>query len=347
MCMRQFSLTITLIIIMLASSSTYGTSSNLIDSIGVEKIDGRWFLIHRVDKNETVYALAKRYGVSSSDILKRNPDAKKGLSIDQKLEIPLKSYTPYGRSSNINHIVKPSETLYSISRQYDISVGELKKWNNIESNEISIGQVLVIQKGSNKDFEISSNEIDQSGRKIIHIVRSGETLYSIANKYNISLNDIRVWNSLDNNNVGLGQELIVGFTNREGDTPVKANTLIDDQEKGAQDAIPIRTYDIPESNYEEEVSEDGFKKITERGVASVIGGSESTKKYLALHRTVPVGTIMQVRNEMNDLTVFVRVIGKLPDTGENERFLIKISKTAYDRLRAVDDRFMVEITYHP
>jgi len=50
---------------------------------------------------------------------------------------------------------------------------------------------------------------------------------------------------------------------------------------------------------------------------------------------------------MYDMTVFVRVIGKLPDTGENERFLIKISKTAYERLRAVDDRFMVEITYHP
>ncbi|MFC2123315.1 LysM peptidoglycan-binding domain-containing protein [Bacteroidota bacterium] len=344
--MRQFYWTITLTLIVLMSYSSYGTSY-LIDSIGVEKIEGRWFLIHRVDQNETIYGLAKRYGVSSSDILNRNPEAKKGLSIGEKLEIPLRNYNPDRKSEYINHTVKLSETLYSISRQYGVSVGDLTKWNDLESNEISVGQVLVIRKGSTGVISMVSKEIDQSGRKIVHIVRSGETLFSIANKYDISLNDIRVWNSLDNNNVGIGQELIVGFTDKEGDMPVKANTLAEDNIKDSREGDPIKAQDIPESNFEDEVGEDGFRKITERGVASVISGSESTKKYLALHRSAPVGTIMQVRNEMNDLTVFVRVIGKLPDTGENARFLIKISKTAYERLRAVDDRFMVEITFHP
>jgi hypothetical protein len=50
---------------------------------------------------------------------------------------------------------------------------------------------------------------------------------------------------------------------------------------------------------------------------------------------------------MNDLSVFVRVIGKLPETGENSTILLKISRTAYDRLGAYDSQFPVEITYHP
>jgi len=345
--MRQFSQKVLVIIFVLLSMSSYGVT-NSVDSIGVEKMNGLWFLIHRVDQNETIYALSQRYGVSSSDILDHNPEAKKGLSIGQKLEIPLKHYNPGNTGNQLKHTVKTSETLYSISRKYDISVGELKEWNNLKGNSLSIGQVLIIKKEVENNQLPPSEEVDRSRQKIVHIVRSGETLYGIANKYNISLNDLRVWNSLDNNNVGLGQELIVGFTDGKGnETPIKSNTLVEDDKKETQAKKPVVPLDIPESNYEEEIGDDGFRKITERGVASVIGGSETTKKYLALHRTAPVGTIMQIRNEMNDMTVFVRVIGKLPDTGENERFLIKISKTAYERLRAVDDRFMVEITYHP
>lgn len=54
--------------------------------------------------------------------------------------------------------------------------------------------------------------------------------------------------------------------------------------------------------------------------------SGNSDMFLALHRTAPVGTIMQVRNQMNDLSVFVKVIGKLPDTGANDKVVVKISK---------------------
>ena len=161
--MKKFSVTITLIVIMLLGYSGYATA-HIIDSIGVEKIDGRWFLIHRVDQNESVYAIAKRYNVSASDILERNPDAKDRLSIGQKLEIPLRNYSPNGKALAINHEVVPGETLYSISRQYDIDVADLKTWNDLESNEISVGQVLVIQKGTGEYEESSLNEVDQSDR---------------------------------------------------------------------------------------------------------------------------------------------------------------------------------------
>lgn len=68
--------------------------------------------------------------------------------------------------------------------------------------------------------------------------------------------------------------------------------------------------------------------------------------YLALHRTAPMGTILKVRNEMNNREVFVRVQGKLPDTALTDKVIIRISRSAYDRLGAIDPRFRVEVTYY-
>jgi rare lipoprotein A (peptidoglycan hydrolase) len=85
----------------------------------------------------------------------------------------------------------------------------------------------------------------------------------------------------------------------------------------------------------------------ESGLAEVIAGNSNSDMFLALHRTAPVGTIMQIRNQMNDLSVFVKVVGKLPDTGANDKVVVKISQKAFERLAAVDKRFRVELSYMP
>jgi rare lipoprotein A (peptidoglycan hydrolase) len=91
----------------------------------------------------------------------------------------------------------------------------------------------------------------------------------------------------------------------------------------------------------------GFPKVVEAGLAESINDSGNTEGYYALHRSAPVGTILQVRNEMNNLSVFVKVVGKLPDTGANDKLVVKITQKAYERLAAVDKRFRVEVTYLP
>jgi hypothetical protein len=91
----------------------------------------------------------------------------------------------------------------------------------------------------------------------------------------------------------------------------------------------------------------GFPKVIEAGLAESISDSGDTEGYYALHRSAPVGTILQVRNEMNNLSVFVKVVGKLPDTGANDKLVVKITQKAYERLAAVDRRFRVEVTYLP
>lgn len=86
-------------------------------------------------------------------------------------------------------------------------------------------------------------------------------------------------------------------------------------------------------------------ELAEAGLAELIEGTEGNPKFLALHRTAPVGTILKIKNEMNNRVVFVRVMGKLPQTALNNKLAVKISKSAYDKLGAIDS-LSVEITYY-
>jgi hypothetical protein len=87
-------------------------------------------------------------------------------------------------------------------------------------------------------------------------------------------------------------------------------------------------------------------RVVESGLGAPIDKSV-TDKYLALHKTAPVGTIMQVKNSGNGLSVYVRVIGKLPDTGENNDILVRLSPRAVQKLGTADARFRVETNYIP
>ncbi len=89
----------------------------------------------------------------------------------------------------------------------------------------------------------------------------------------------------------------------------------------------------------------GFKNLKELGQAELIEGTGGHKKYLVLHRSAPIGTIMRVKNEENNATIFARVVGTLPETGDNSKLVIKLSQAAFDQLKAVNGRFPVEIMY--
>ena len=86
--------------------------------------------------------------------------------------------------------------------------------------------------------------------------------------------------------------------------------------------------------------------MVESGLGAPIENS-TTEKYLALHKTAPVGTIMQVRNIMNGQSVYVRVIGHLPETGDNANMLVRLSPRAVQKLGTSDSRFRVETNYIP
>jgi rare lipoprotein A (peptidoglycan hydrolase) len=74
---------------------------------------------------------------------------------------------------------------------------------------------------------------------------------------------------------------------------------------------------------------------------------ESVSSYVGLHKDAPIGTIIAVKNQANGENVFVRIIGKLPESDVRNKVIIKISKAAYEALGAKGKRFPVEVSYIP
>ena len=333
------------------------------DSIGVETVNGKTFVIHRVEEKETLFAISRRYRTTVDAILQYNSSASSGLEIGQILKVP---YVPKVAVKPVQgrvHKVAAKETLYSISRLYQVSTDEIKQWNNLSDNSLSIGQELVIKKGA---VQPASEPVRQSTPAVItkkgfHTVGERETLFSIAKQYNLSVDQLKSWNRLEGNELKVGQLLYVAQPERaatsktqepvtETTPPVNRNTESDVAtapvtKNTAPPEVKEKTNQSAESIRISESLKNG-DEIIEGGLAELIEGTEGNRKYLALHRTAPMGTILKVRNEMNNREVFVRVMGKLPDTALTNKLIIKISKSAYDRLGAIDPRFRVEVTYY-
>lgn len=337
-----------------------------LDSVGITKKAGKTFIIHKVDEGETLFSLSRRYHVKVDEIAIENPEARNGLNIGQQLLVPYVEPVVAPKDAKV-HVVQQSETLFSIARMYGISTADIKRWNNLADNTIGIGDKLYIKQGFATAQEPKPSEaIRPATNGKTHTVQPSETLYSIGRLYGVGVADLKKWNNLRGNEISIGQVLVVGSATSSGQqtTHKEANSsmLPAIDSKPQDDVIVSVQPSTPESSATEIKSAPSStlynidsdvkttyenKKIVETGFAEVIEGSSDTKKYLALHKSAPVGTIMQVRNEMNNQTVFVRVVGTIPETGNNNKVLIKISKKAFDRLGSVDAKFPVEISYIP
>ena len=357
------------------------------DSVGIETINGKVFVIHKVGEKETLYGISKRYGTTVDDILKYNPTADAGLEVGKILKVPYtpKTTTKANTGGGLVHVVTDKETLFSISKAYNVSVDELKQWNNLTSNSLTLGQELTIKKRNtnsasavtNTQTQVAPPNNTQTKSKIsVHTVAAKETMFSISRQYGITVQQLKDWNNLQSNEISIGQTLVVAepergavaqtqTTTQAVTQPVVTTTTsaVTTTPVKQPDAEPVKTIvkepvtvtkekEVVAPPKEKEtiitISEavKGSDEVMESGVAELIEGTDGNRKYLALHRTAPVGTILKVRNEMNNREVFVRVMGKLPETVLTDKVIIRVSKSAYDRLGAIDQRFRVQVTYY-
>lgn len=311
------------------------------DSIGTETINGKIFVIHQVSERETLYAISKRYNVTINQILEFNPTSDAGLEIGQLLKVP---YVPKPKPlpGSVVHKVAEKETLYSISKLYNVSIDDIKRWNNLSDNALALGQGLAIKATNTATPAFTVPVISEiKSQRTVHSVALKETLFSISRLYGITVQQIKEWNALTSEDLRIGQSLFVSQPMYSSEPQAKQPM------EAAQNQTQVIVKPI-ESNPVITISESVKDKdeVKESGLAELIEGTDGNRKYLALHRTVAVGTILKVRNEMNNREVFVRVVGKLPETAMTDKLLIKISKSAYDRLGAIDPRFRVEVVYY-
>ena len=361
------------------------------DSVGVEKIGGKSYIIHQVDPQETLFGISRRYNTPVNEIVQNNDTLKDGLKIGQRIRVPYIEKQAIPEGAKVHHVT-PGETLFSIAKSYNISMEKLMEANALKGTDLSVGQALIIEgieqleapvveKKVEKPVEATpqtvavaaekintkkkqpkekvekvkteetpapmpaspstaptSPSVSTAGNWISHQVVQGETLFAIARKYEANVEDIIKWNGLSSNNLSVGQTLKVG---RETNANIPV-TQLPGNNKPSAELTNSESATPPTKNISTSTA---FKNVTESGQAEVIEGTGNHKKFLVLHRNAPVGTIMRVRNEENDVTVFARVVGVLPETGDNTKLLIKLSKAAFDQLKAVNSRFRVEVSY--
>lgn len=121
-------------------------------------------------------------------------------------------YNYYPEEEGI-YVVKKGDTLYGIANKFNTSISALKEANNLNSNTINIGQILTIP---------NNNEVESG----THIVKKGDTLYSIARLYNTTVNSIKELNNLTSNIISIGQELIIDDNNQYDTYQVKSGDTL-------------------------------------------------------------------------------------------------------------------------
>ncbi|MFU8859312.1 MAG: LysM peptidoglycan-binding domain-containing protein [Cyclonatronaceae bacterium] len=117
------------------------------------------------------------------------------------------------------HTVRAGETLFSISREYNITVDELRRWNNIRNNTITIGQRLVVSDPSRSAPPVSG------GDQLRHTVRAGETLMAISRRYQLDVDEIRRVNNLQSDVLRIGQVLMIPSRSDTPETPMPEDTV--------------------------------------------------------------------------------------------------------------------------
>lgn len=187
-------------------------------STDIKTISGKKYYIHKVEKGQSLYAIAKTYNMDVNSILAENDEAIDGLKPGQELKIPFESLLPRQTSSvDTNrffyHKVLKGETIYAITKKYNV---DEKKFMSLNHPTINSGlkegeYVIVGEKKKNtttitKSATVTSTVVTTSD---LYTVQQSETLYGISKKLNVSQDDLLKWNPEVKDGVKQGQILKV------------------------------------------------------------------------------------------------------------------------------------------
>lgn len=195
---------------------------------------------HVVLKGETIYSIASTYKVKVQELYKLNPDVEKGIKPDQLIRIPSEKVSASVSSSNsyVLHSIQAKETLYSVSKKYNISVEDILAENpGLNSENFRIGIAIRIPKeGSSTKNNINSNPIQDTNYKT-HKVGGKETLYSLSKLYNISMQEIADLNP-DIKSSGLKKDMMLRIPKANTET---ANVILTNNTNPQQ---PQNAYEV-------------------------------------------------------------------------------------------------------
>ena len=164
---------------------------------------------YRVKNGDTLWSIAKKFNTTPLELKRINNLNNNLLYINQILKVPDFIETI---DTNINYVVKNNDTLYSISKMFNVTVDSIKSNNNLTTDILSVGQILNIPVG---ESNVLVKEDTKSDTTNSYIVKNGDTLYSIAKENNTTVNTIKELNNLIDDVLKIGMILLLPTNNIE------------------------------------------------------------------------------------------------------------------------------------
>lgn len=186
---------------------------------------------YTVKAGDTLYGIAKQFQVSVDQLKKVNTISSNIISIGQVLTIPTNT-VPLAQTT-VSYKVVSGDSLWAISKKYGTTVDAIRNANNLTSDRLFVGQSLVIPASG-------SAQAQAEAQPIKYTVKAGETLYSIARQFNITVNAIKQQNQLSTDVIRIGQVLTLSGSNASVSPP--AATTIDSSVSTLQKQLQVLGY---------------------------------------------------------------------------------------------------------
>ena len=287
---------------------------------------------YTVEKKETVYSIARKFGMQPAEVEKINALTNTVLKPGQLLTI-----IPYKK--NESSVIKTQTPI--LPKKPDNQ--------NEDADQKSIEKPIGPEKKPN---------IPATG---LYIVQTGETVFSISTRYGIPVARIDELNHLANNGIHAGETLKLIAAAAEPVSKAKPDENDQqpaEQHKPAPASTPIHvpSVDTPKPVRQPEIilaqaeqpasSNHISKEYKEEGLGLWLNNNDLNQaRSVGLHKTAPVGTIVKVTNPMSRKSIFIKIVGSFPVTAESKDAMIIISKSAAELIGALDQRFRVELSY--
>ena len=292
--------------------------------------------IYVVQKGDSLYSIAKKFGVDVNNLKATNNLNNNLISVGQKLVIP--GFVE-STESNINYIVQKGDSLYSIASKYNVTVDEIKKLNNLNTNTLNIGQILKIP--SSTKFE---SEVLLGAPTNTYVVQYGDTLYSIASNNNLDLQEFINLNQLTDYELYVGQilklptlaeEEIIGendYIVKKGDNLYSIarqyNTTVDEIKKlnnlSTNNLEVGQILKIPTIVIEEEIINGPNNYVVKKG---------DSLYSIALSNNTTVDEIKRINNLTSNILSVGQILSLPNITGDYSNYTVKKGDSLYSIAR--------------
>lgn len=227
------------------------------------------------------------------------------------------------------HRLVAKESYYSLGRLYDVKPKDIITLNG--NKRLKVGDVIKVP--TNRSFQSSStktaNLVNNDPEFIEYKVSANETLYTIAKRFQVSVDYITEFNNLKGESIKAGQ--VIRIPQGQRIQPTTTEVVVTEEVE--------KEFSLPPNQY-------GLTQINNQGIGVWMEGLNTDDgKMLALHKTAPIGTVIKITNPMTQRTTYAKVVGKYNDSNDTRDAIIVISKATASLIGIIDKRFLVNISY--